>query len=348
MMYSSKKSSAASVLALSALLSPSVLSTSAFAQQPDNKTPDASNTPPAGAARELSINQVDSFNSLVEYLKEHRKAYLERVATGVLSVIGAAAGSALVARHYKRKERQALELGRDMDKMIMQTHHLDRKPGPNGTEIITLCLRNQQERRTLKDALGNEALADEFRLCMAKVKPESCIIPLTGKLSGMIRKALIEFAVSGTSASSLPREKYLMFPTLEDPVNSNTNFVTQPRTLQIMEHDLKLFLDAQTASRIRVESPYHAFRIAALHAIAKEYFGGKLDDSCAPTAVDLPVAPYRPVDSVQIDWVKLMSRAKMIPSEKPDALIGQFFETLDSSADLPDNVPVLPNLKADI
>ncbi len=314
-----------------------LLSASAFAQEPAaiSENIDTLKGPPAATTKDIPVSEATAFEVVVDFLQRNKAEILQGGFSVVKSVGGAVIGGAVVAGYLRRRERMALEAGRDLNTIIMQTHHFDVQRDESGELVRTMCLRDQQERRSLLKALGSPALVDEFQSAMKKVIPETCLVPLEGRLGEMIRIKLIGYAGAGTSSSSLPRDSFLMFVTLEDPANDNNLFVTQPRVLQIREKDLRGFLDPQHASQIRVESPHHAFRIAALHNIARGYFGGTLLPEHRPIKIDLPVAPYNPIGSVAIDWRELMG------ATKPDAYIGNFFKGLKNSGELPVVIPCL-------
>ena len=156
----------------------------------------------------------------------------------------------------------------DSDDLLFQAHYLHRVAGDAGDEeVVQLLFRNVAEKRTIEQVYDNPAAAAIVRSLGDETTLDQPILPTQGTIGFEVLNDAAGW-VSGTLATAPSERAVWMFClTAEDRKVVRKRCV---RGFLIREHDLRKFHDWTWCQRnVRVERPWHWFRIVALHRIAR-------------------------------------------------------------------------------
>ena len=218
---------------------------------------------------------------------EWHRVLPELVGKGLGFLAGFAASWFLLFRR-KLRDLQRLQ-GGDTDDLIFQMHRL--WPVPGGRGECVLLFRNVAPKTTLNDLYDNPAARE---LVKRLAEDTSLVDPLlkTHGVEGfeMLNDALSHIA-GLLAVSPYPRETWLLAMTCEDRHVVRKRCV---RCFLIRPEDLRRFRDwAWCCRSVRVEKPWHWFRVVALHCIAKvwqeEQQLTRRRDATQDTSNDMPL-----------------------------------------------------------
>ena len=184
---------------------------------------------------------------------------------GALHVLGVVVG--FVISYFLLVRRRLNEIRRlrqgESDDVLFQTHYLI---PVEGTDEVTLVFRNVGPRMTVNSLYDNLAARDIVRDLGQKTTLVNPILQTSGPIGFEIVNIAMSYVAGVLATSSFERQPWLFVMTSED-----RNVVRKRciRCFLIRPDDLTLFFDWEWCkSKVRVERPWHAFRITALHRIA--------------------------------------------------------------------------------
>lgn len=219
-----------------------------------------------------------------------------------------------------RKRLQALERLRkgDSDDLLFQAHYL--LPLSEGS--VQLVFRSVAEARTVEDAYDNPIARDMLRKLADETTLRAPILPTSGRIGFEVLNDAAGLVCGALATSPMERQTWLFCMTCEDRAIVRKKCI---RCFLIREVDLIRFEDwAWCKTQVRVERPWHWFRIVALHRVSLFYrdekliFEGPQDATAMPLVDDqrkhrrlvplsLGVMPSEVAiaDPISVDWSKI-------------------------------------------
>lgn len=187
----------------------------------------------------------------------------EVVGKGLGFLAGFAASWFLLFRR-KLRDLQRLQAG-DSDDFIFQMHRLWPLPGSQGECV--LLFRNVAPKTTLNQLYDNPAA----RELVKRLAEDTSLVDPMLKTHGVEGFEVLNDAlghIAGLLAvSPYPRETWLLAMTCEDRHVVRKRCV---RCFLVRPEDLRRFCDWNwCCTKVRVEKPWHWYRVVALHCIAK-------------------------------------------------------------------------------
>ncbi len=237
----------------------------------------------------------------------------------------------------KLQEIQRFQKG-ESDEVLFQTHQL--APIPNSDEVV-MIFRNAGPRTTVNQLYDNVGAREMVRRLVKKTTVDDPILQTGGGRTGFeITNIALGYIAGELATSPFGRESWLFVMTCEDREIVRKQCV---RCFLIRPQDLEKFKDWEWCrTKVRVEKPWHSFRIVALHRIAKfweeeqEYFEKRrvertknmelpvIDEEVRHErirVVSLGIYPDEPVvgEPVKVDWEAFSDRLEAIGLESKAA-----------------------------
>ncbi len=151
----------------------------------------------------------------------------------------------------------------DSDDLLFQAHYLQ----PISNDDYQLLFRNVAEKRTIEQVYDNPAAARLVRELGDETALDNPILPTQGTIGFEILNDAAGWIGGALATSPTTRSIWLFCLTAEDRKVVRKRCV---RAFMIRPTDLKRFHDWQwCCQHVRVERPWHWFRIVALHRVAR-------------------------------------------------------------------------------
>ncbi len=151
----------------------------------------------------------------------------------------------------------------DSDDLLVQAHYLL----PRGEKYL-LAFRTVVPPTTVKRLFDNDAAQRLIRRLAKETTIDQPILQSDGHLGFEIVNDILNYISGHLAVSPLPRSEWLMVTTCEDRRVAKKKCV---RVFLIKPDDLSRFRDARfMQEKVAVESPWHFFRVVALHRIAND------------------------------------------------------------------------------
>ncbi|MEX2212540.1 MAG: hypothetical protein WD768_00335 [Phycisphaeraceae bacterium] len=164
----------------------------------------------------------------------------------------------------KLKEIQRFQEG-DSDDVLFQMHKLV----PLADGDVGLLFRNIGPRTTVNQLYDNPAARDIVTDLNKKTTLANPILATEGTGGFEVLNIAFGFIAGTLALTPFPRQTWLFAMTCEDRQAVRKQCV---RCFLIQPEDLQCFADwTWCSTKVRVERPYHWFRIVALHRIALEW-----------------------------------------------------------------------------
>jgi hypothetical protein len=218
---------------------------------------------------------------------EWQRVLPELVGKGLGFLAGFVASWFLLFRR-KLKDLQRLQSG-DSDDFIFQMHRLS--PIPGGRDEFVLLFRNIAPKTTLNDLYDNEVARDLIKELAEQTSLGDPILQTQGVAGFELLNDALGHIAGLLAVSPFPRETWLLAMTCEDRHLVRKRCI---RCFLIRPDDLRRFEDwAWCCTKVRVEKPWHWFRIVALHCVAKvwqeEQQLTRRRDATQDTSNDMPL-----------------------------------------------------------
>lgn len=187
-----------------------------------------------------------------------------------------------------RKRVRALEKLRtgDSDDLLFQAHYL--LPLSDGG--VQLVFRSVAQARTVEDAYDNQMARDVLRKLADETTLRAPILPTSGRIGFEVLNDAAGLVCGALATSPMERQTWLFCMTCEDRTLVRKQCI---RCFLIREADLIRFEDWNWCkTQVRLERPWHWFRIVALHRIAlfhrdeRIIFDGPPDPNAMPLVDD--------------------------------------------------------------
>lgn len=160
------------------------------------------------------------------------------------------------------RELQRFQQG-DSDDVLFQAHYLL----PVGGEQVQLVFRNVTTKLTVPQLYDNEAARQLIHGLVEETTLNDPILPTQGTLGFELLNDAANYAAGALATSPHPKEIWLFCMTCEDRIAVRRRCV---RCFLVREQDLEQFGDWDwVRANVRVEKPWHWFRLVALHRIAR-------------------------------------------------------------------------------
>lgn len=180
-------------------------------------------------------------------------------------LVGFAASWYLLFRR-RLQEIQRFQQG-DSDDILFQMHVL--QPVGDGGDDVVLLFRNVGPRSTVNQLYDNPAAREMLKELADNTSLSDPVLATQGRLGFEILNDAFGHLAGLTSLSPFPRETWLFAMTCEDRHIVRKKCV---RCFVIRPADLERFADWKWCSaHVRVEQPWHWFRVVALHQIGQEW-----------------------------------------------------------------------------
>jgi hypothetical protein len=151
----------------------------------------------------------------------------------------------------------------DSDDLLVQAHYLL----PRGEKYL-LVFRTVVSPTTVKKLFDNDAAQRLIRRLAKATTIDQPILQSDGHLGFEIVNDILNHISGHLAVSPLPRSEWLMVTTCEDRRVAKKKCI---RVFLIRPEDLTRFRDERfMQEKVTVESPWHFFRIVALHRIAND------------------------------------------------------------------------------
>ena len=194
---------------------------------------------------------------------EWQRVLPELVGKGLGFLAGFVASWFLLFRR-KLRDLQRLQSG-DSDDFIFQMHRLS--PIPGSQDEFVLLFRNIAPKTTLNELYDNEVARDLIKELAEQTSLGDPILQTQGVAGFELLNDALGHIAGLLAVSPFPRETWLLAMTCEDRHLVRKRCV---RCFLIRPDDLRRFSDwAWCCTKVRVEKPWHWFRVVALHCIAK-------------------------------------------------------------------------------
>lgn len=263
-------------------------------------------------------------------------------ATGVL--IGILLSWFLVIRR-RLQSMDKLQRG-DSDDILFQAHYL--APIDSGdvhSPHYQLLFRNVAEKRTVEQIYDNPAAAQLVRSLGDETTLNQPILPTQGTIGFEVLNDAAGWISGSVATSSNVRHVWLFCLTAEDRQVVRKRCV---RCFLIREEDLRRFHDWSWCKQyVRVERPWHWFRVVALHRVARLYADQQrmysssadpqsmplVDDQCGhrrivPLSLGLIESETAISEPISIDWA---TQLRAFGSSKLSLQPGNWPTELDQS-----------------
>ncbi len=183
------------------------------------------------------------------------------VATGILL-------SWFLVIRRRLKSMGKLQRG-DSDDVLFQAHYLHPIESDDGIARVGLLFRNVAEKRTIEQVYDNPAAAAIVRSLGDETTLDQPILPTQGTIGFEVLNDAAGWMSGSIATSPSARTVWLFCITAEDRQVVRKRCV---RCFMIRPEDLKRFHDWKWCRDcVRVERPWHWFRVVALHRIARLY-----------------------------------------------------------------------------
>lgn len=212
------------------------------------------------------------------------------------------------------RELQRFQQG-DSDDVLFQAHYLL----PVGGEQVQLVFRNVTTKLTVPQLYDNEAARQLIHGLVEETTLNDPILPTQGTLGFELLNDAANYAAGALATSPHPKEIWLFCMTCEDRIAVRRRCV---RCFLVREQDLEQFGDWDwVRANVRVEKPWHWFRLVALHRIARvsqverARFARIESDQALPLVDDqfehrrilklslgLPASEVPVADPIAVDW----------------------------------------------
>jgi len=277
---------------------------------------------------------------------EWRRLLPELIGKGLGFLAGFAASWFFLFRRRLR-DLQRFQQG-DSDDVLFQAHYLlpvdsarvassqglevEQSSGVISSEVVSppvvqLVFRNVVAKLTVNLLYDNPAARELVKELTEKTSLNDPVLPTEGTLGFELLNDAAGFVAGRLAASPFPRKLWLFCMTCEDRTVVRRRCV---RCFLIQVEDLKRFADwSWVRACVRVERPWHWFRLVALHRIARrwqaeeEQFSRMETDHAMPLidthavhrhviplSLGLPDNEVAVADPFQIDWVQHQSAMK--------------------------------------
>jgi hypothetical protein len=174
-------------------------------------------------------------------------------------------GSWFLIFRKRLKAMEKLKSG-DSDDVLFQMHSLQPLPG---TSDVVLLFRNVSPRLTINLLYDNPVVRDEVRRLADHTSMKSPVLKTEGTLGFEILNDAFGHIAGQLAGMPFPRATWLFAMTCEDRAIVRKKCI---RCFLIEPEDLVRFLDwAWCRDHVRVEKPWHWFRIVALHQMARDW-----------------------------------------------------------------------------
>ncbi|GIW79795.1 MAG: hypothetical protein KatS3mg105_1602 [Gemmatales bacterium] len=162
----------------------------------------------------------------------------------------------------RRQELQRLEKG-DSDDILFQMHHLIPVDGTD--DECVLIFRNIGPRTTVNSLYDNQAARELVKKLANQTSLQDPLLRTEGTAGFEVLNDALGYIAGFLAISPFERETWLFMMTCEDRKVVRKQCV---RCFLIRPHDLERFGDWQWCrTKVRVEKPWHALRIIALHQL---------------------------------------------------------------------------------
>ena len=187
----------------------------------------------------------------------------ELVGKGLGFLAGFAASWFLLFRR-KLRDLQRLQQG-DSDDLIFQFHRLC--PVPDAAGEYVLLFRNVAPKTTVNELYDNPAARDLVKRLADETSLADPVLQTRGAEGYEVLNDALGHIGGSLAISPFPRETWLFALTCEDRQLVRKRCI---RSFLIRPEDLRRFRDwAWCCRSVRIEKPWHWFRVVALHCIAK-------------------------------------------------------------------------------
>lgn len=273
---------------------------------------------------------------------EWQRLIPELIGKGLGFLLGFAASWFLLFRRHLLDLRK-LQSG-DSDDVLFQLHQLCPFPAPQNAsppetatagsdanpQQFTLIFRNVTPSTTVDRMYDNQAARRLLREMADATSLQDPVLQSSGTVGFEIVNDALGHVAGHLAVSPFERETWLFMMTCEDRQLVRKKCI---RCFLIRPDDLERFYDWGWCSRrVRVEKPWHWFRIVALHFIAKEYrqqlereSKNRADRSLDQPLVDPQLAHDRirllsvglsrneqPIDSQAVNWQAHLDRLQSL------------------------------------
>ncbi|MGE3808658.1 MAG: hypothetical protein AB7K24_28670 [Gemmataceae bacterium] len=267
---------------------------------------------------------------LQQYLQqlEWDKLIPEFIGKGLGFLFGFAASWYLLFRR-RLQELRRLQTG-DSDDVLFQMHQL---VPVEGSDEVTLIFRNLGPRTTVNSLYDNEAARNLVKDLASKTTIQDPILRTEGTMGFEVLNDAFSYIAGHLAISPFPREQWLFVMTCEDRQVVRKKCV---RCFLVKPADMARFAESRWClSKVRVEKPWHAIRITALHRIAlywkqeQELIKNEPKDDLHLPLVDkqmrhervrmmsVGISPDEKIvgEPLKVDWETLMARLKALGLE---------------------------------
>ena len=160
------------------------------------------------------------------------------------------------------RELQKFQQG-DSDDVLFQAHYLL----PSASNLVQLVFRNVTTKLTVNQLYDNPAARDLIRDLTQETTLNDPVLPTRGTLGFELLNDAANYAAGALATSPHAKQLWLMCMTCEDRQAVRRRCI---RCFLIREQDLERFEDwTWVRTVVRVEKPWHWFRLVALHRIAR-------------------------------------------------------------------------------
>jgi hypothetical protein len=218
---------------------------------------------------------------------EWHRVLPELVGKGLGFLAGFAASWFLLFRR-KLRDLQRLQVG-DTDDLIFQMHRL--WPMPGGQGECVLLFRNVAPKTTLNDLYDNPAARELVKRLAEDTSLGNPLLKTHGVEGFELLNDALGHIAGLLAVSPYPRETWLIAMTCEDRHVVRKQCV---RCFLVRPEDLRRFSDwTWCCTKVRVEKPWHWYRVVALHCIAKIWLDEQerthQHDATHDTSNDMPL-----------------------------------------------------------
>ncbi len=151
----------------------------------------------------------------------------------------------------------------DSDDVLFQAHYL--LPVP--PDQVQLVFRNVTTKLTVNQLFDNRAARDQIRSLTEQTTLHDPVLPTRGTMGFELLNDAANQAAGTLAGSPFAKEVWLFCMTCEDRIVVRRRCI---RCFLIRQRDLERFRDWNWVSvAVRIEKPWHWFRLVALHRVAK-------------------------------------------------------------------------------
>jgi hypothetical protein len=213
----------------------------------------------------------------LESLEWHR--LVPEVIGKFLGVLLGLLGSWFLIFRKRLKAMEKLKSG-DSDDILFQMHTIQPLPG---TSEVVLLFRNVAPRLTINLLYDNPVVRDEVRRVADNTSMKSPVLKTKGTVGFEILNDAFGHIAGQLAGMPFRREPWLFAMTCEDRAIVRKKCI---RCFLVRPVDLERFLDwSWCRDHVRVEKPWHWFRIVALHQMALEWQAQRGTGAAGETAL---------------------------------------------------------------